>query len=109
MLSLLYPSPEIPVTGECVKDQLVYLLDVFGVSNERCPSEGASALTEHWSDVLLDESRKLERFFQPGVKRFLSDVVAIFEDNCASATHIDHGFDMILDTSRGHVEIFGGI
>ena len=104
-LSFLYPSPKIHVIGECVKDQLIYLLDVFGVSNERCPSEGASALTEHWSDVLLDESRKLERFFQPGVKCFLSDVVAIFEDNSASATHIDHGLDMSHDAFAGHVEI----
>src|SRR5467141_3039574 len=108
-LSLLYPSPEVHVTGERVKDQLIHLLDVFGVSNERCPSEGASALTEHWSDVLLDESRKLERFFQPCVKRFLSDVVAIFEHNSPPATHIDHGIDMSHDAFAGHVEIFGGV
>src|SRR5206468_11442005 len=47
--------------------ELVYLPDVFWVPDERRPPERTSTFTEHWSDVLLNESREFECFLQTGV------------------------------------------
>src|SRR5439155_4327531 len=109
LLSLLNPSPKVHVVWKSVKDELVYLPDVFLVPNERRPPERTPTFTEHWSDVLLNESREFECFLQTGVIGLLSNVVAIFEDNSSLATHIDHSFDMGHDAFASLVEILGRV
>src|SRR5207247_5505552 len=107
LLSLLYPSSKVHVVWESVNDELIYFPDVFWVPDERGPSERTSTFAEHWSDVLLNESRKFECLFQTGVKGLLSNVVAIFEYNSSFTTHIDHGFDMCHDAFACPVEVLG--
>src|SRR5207245_7412971 len=109
LLSLLYPSPKVHVVWKSIKDELVYLPDVFWVPDERRPPERTPTFTEHWSDVLLNESREFECFLQTGVKGLLSNVVAILEYNSSLATHIDHGFDIDHNHFASPVEVLGRV
>ncbi|MNO85326.1 hypothetical protein D3C76_766970 [compost metagenome] len=81
-----------------VRDQLLHLLvglvDVFRITGQGHPAEGANALAEQRANVGRYEAGEVEGVFHPLLQRHLADVISIIERGGATGLQGQHGFHL---------------
>ena len=99
------PAGERGVVLELAQDDVVDPGDVGRVSGQGCPPERAAADAEQRPDEGGDEPGKVEGVGDPAGHGLGADIVAVVEDDGASALELQHGLDVHGHGIQGAVDV----
>ncbi len=104
-LSHVNPAAEGFIFGEEFEDGFVGLADVFGITGEGGPAEGAAASAELGANVGGDEAGEGEGVGIAIIEGALAEVVAVVEGFCAAGLELNHEFYMMGHGVGGAADI----